>query len=369
MTLIQKLKIGYVKALLALRGGIIAIVQKCLFHPAVNPKKILVHRIGTFGDSIVALPAIALIREHYPNARLEFVTTYATPINLSTIVAPGIFDAVHLIDKKNRKAGLAALQTEHYDLFIDFPQNYGLIKSLRNMVIARFVLGIKSGFGWDAGMTKLFAKEQILFAPPIRETERFLVTLHRYGIHGILEFPIKQEMAESLQDAVAKLRLGTTIALVIGTNVPANMWPLTSWHELAQRLENLGYDIAVIGGEQEKERGDQIIAGLVRGINLAGHFSIAQSAAFLSTCRIAVCHDTGAMHLAYAVGTPVVALFSPRQLSSKWYPPHERGSVIQKMVECAGCFRKECDDNICMKQISIDEVMVMIQAYVSKDIE
>ncbi|MFA6630106.1 MAG: hypothetical protein WCS55_10145, partial [Sulfuricurvum sp.] len=42
---------------------------------------------------------------------------------------------------------------------------------------------------------------------------------------------------------------------------------------------------------------------------------------------------------------------SPRQLSSKWFPPEEGNSVVMNMVECAGCFRKRCDDNICMKQI------------------
>jgi ADP-heptose:LPS heptosyltransferase len=145
------------------------------------------------------------------------------------------------------------------------------------------------------------------------------------------------------------------------------MWPLASWHELARQLEKLGYDVAVIGGEQEKERGDAIIAGLKGGRNLSGEFSISESAAFLAACRIAVSHDTGAMHLAYAVGTPVVALFSPRQLSSKWYPPQERGAVIQKMVECAGCFRKQCDDNICMKHITVDEVITLIERYVGED--
>lgn len=349
MTLIQSLKIGYVKVLLGIRHAVINTVQKCLFAPSTDPKKILVHRIGTFGDSIVALPAISLIRKRYPDARMEFVTTYATALNLSVIIKEGIFDAVHLIDKKSRKSGIQTLKHGNYDLYIEIPQNYGLIKTLRNMLITRFVLGIRSGFGWDEGMTKLFVKEQLMFYPPLRESDRFVRNMARNGIVGEIEYPIKTESPGS--EALHCFEGKKVIALVIGTNVPANMWPLESWQKLARSLHEKGFAIAVIGGDQEKERANTTVEGLEYGYNFCGAFSIAQSAGFLQLCTGAICHDTGAMHLAYAVKTPLVAMFSPRQLSSKWFPPSEGTYVVMNMVECAGCFRKKCDDNICMKQI------------------
>lgn len=349
MTLIQRLKIGYVKGMLAIRHTVITAVQKFLFAPSFDPKKILVHRIGTFGDSIVALPAIALIRKRYPNAKIEFVTTYATALNLSVIIKEGIFDAVHLIDKKSRKSGIQTLKHGNYDLYIEIPQNYGLIKTLRNMLITRFVLGIRSGFGWDEGMMKLFAKEQLMFYPPLRESDRFVRNMARNGIVGEIEYPIKTESPGS--EALHCFEGKKVIALVIGTNVPANMWPLDSWQKLARSLHEKGFAIAVIGGDQEKERANTIVANLEYGYNFCGAFSIAQSAGFLQLCTGAICHDTGAMHLAYAVKTPLVAMFSPRQLSSKWFPPSEGNYVVMNMVECAGCFRKTCEDNICMKQI------------------
>jgi len=349
MTLIQSLKIGYVKVLLGIRRAVISTVQKCLFAPSTDPKKILLHRIGTFGDSIVALPAISLIRKRYPDARMEFVTTYATALNLSVIIKEGIFDAVHLIDKKSRKSGIQTLKHGNYDLYIEIPQNYGLIKTLRNMFITRFILKIPSAFGWDEGMTKLFAKEQLMFYPPLRESERFVRNMARNGIVGGIDYPIKTETPQP--EILRCFGERKVIALVIGTNVSANMWPLESWQKLARSLHEKGFAVAVIGGDQEKERANTIVEGLEYGYNFCGAFSIAQSAGFLQLCTGAICHDTGAMHLAYAVKTPLVALFSPRQLSSKWFPPEEGNSVVMNMVECAGCFRKRCDDNICMKQI------------------
>jgi len=215
-------------------------------------------------------------------------------------------------------------------------------------------LGIRSGFGWDEGMSKLFAREQLLFRPPLPERERFIRNLARNGISGNAAYPLRIQKPEG--EMLDPFRNGKVIALVIGTNVPANMWPLESWRALAESLTRQGYSIAVIGGEQEKEKGDAIVAGLERANNFCGLFSIAQSAGFLQFCTGAICHDTGAMHLAYAVDIPLVALFSPRQLSSKWFPPKETSRVLMNVVECAGCFRKTCEDNICMKSITPQDV-------------
>jgi ADP-heptose:LPS heptosyltransferase len=356
MTLIQALKIGCVKTLLAFRRAIIAAVQRCLFRPVVNPKKILVHRIGTFGDSIVALPAVALIREHYPQASLEFVTTYATPINLSTIVASGIFDAVHLIDKKNRKEGLAKLGNGGYDLFIDIPQKYTLYKSLRNMFLARFYLNIPSAFGWDVGMTKLFAKEQMEWMPPVSEIHRFLNMLSHNGIEGKISFPLKQNKTAAIESVISETSGKKHIAFVIGTNVPLKAWPVEYWRDLALKMQQQGFVVILVGGAQEAERAENIVHGLDEIINTVGKHSISENAALLSMMDISVCHDTGAMHLSYAVGTPTIALMSTRDFISKWEPYGKKMVTISKFLPCSGCFRGQCDDNICMKQITVDEV-------------
>lgn len=349
------LKLLTIRTLLSVRYRIIACAQKLLFSSKMPVSKILIHRIGTFGDSIVTLPALSIIRRHYPHAQLDFVTTYATPLNLSTIVRKDFFSKIYLIQKQNRKKELKALKHEHYDLYIELPQNYGLIKTLRNMLVVRFLLGIKNAFGWDEGMSKLFAKEQLTYAPPLRESERFIRNLARNAITGTPDYPLQIE-APSAELLTLFQTPHKVVAFVIGTNVPANKWPLSSWRSLAVALCKEGFSVAVIGGEQEKQDAHKIIADLDRAYTFCGQFSIAQSAGFLQTCTAAICHDTGAMHLCYAVHTPLVALFSSRQLASKWFPPEKGNAVLMQILSCSGCFRKQCENNLCLKEITPDAV-------------
>lgn len=364
MTLIQKLKILIIQIILRTRYNIICFLKHLLFHPKQPINKILIHRIGTFGDSIVALPALSLIRQTYPNAQIDFVSTYATPLNLSAIIEKNFFHTVYLFDKYNRKKELKTLQHNQYDLYIEIPQNYGLLKTLRNMLIVRFFLKIHNAFGWDEGMTKLFAKEQLSYLPPLRESERFIRNLKREGIEGSYFYPLR------IENPPIKFNHHAVIALVIGTNVPANIWPLEFWRYLATSLHQKGFILAIIGGENEIEKANTIAQGLENVYNFCGKFSVAQSAGFLQQyCRAAICHDTGAMHLAYAVNIPLIALFSSRQLSSKWFPPQSKSIILINILSCSGCFRKRCDDNICMKEIMPITVEMALEKIISQEID
>jgi len=353
----SRLKTNIIKITLTLRAMFTRIAQTVLFRKYNNPKTILVHRIGTFGDSIVALPAVASIKSAFPNAKIDFLTTYATPINLSTIIENGYFDNIYLIDKKNRQNELKKLKHHKYDLFIDIPQKYGLYKNLRNMLLARFFLGIPSAFGWDSGMTKLFAKTQMEFMPPKREIDRFLDMLAQNGITPKLEFPIKIESNDVLDEFVKTHSKDKMIAFCIGTNVSANEWVIENWINLAKPFIDAGYKIALIGGEQEKSKGEQISKNSENILDFCGKLSISQSAYLLKNCNLAICHDTGAMHLSYAVGTKTIAVMSSRQFYTKWAPPQNLGVVIQKTLECSGCFMSQCPINHeCMTNIFTEEV-------------
>lgn len=361
MSLLDKIKIIVVRVMLEFRTVCIHILEKILFKQFNNPKKILIHRIGTFGDSIVALPAVASIRTAFPNAQIDFLTTHATAINLSSIIEDGFFEKTYLINKKNRKTELKKLQNCNYDLFIDIPQKYGLYKSMRNIFFARFYLGIESAFGWDNGFTKLFAKEQMLYMPPKREVDRFLDTLQANGIRVAEKYPLKLRSNSELVDFVLEYPREKNIAFCIGTNVQANEWPIENWIKLAIELVAQGYEIILIGGEQEKEKAARLKVISTNIHDFCGKLSIAQSGLLLQNCFFGICHDTGAMHLAYAVGTRVVALFSTRQFYTKWTPPKDLGIVLSTNQKCSGCFKSKCRDNICMKDISSEEVLLEIQ--------
>lgn len=353
----EKMQIVIVNMILGYRRWVIQQCEHLLFSSPKSPQKILIHRIGSFGDSIVALPAVGSIRQAYPDAVIHVASTHATPLNLSTVIADGVIDEMILFTKDQRGKALRKLAQESYDLYIEIPQNYGLIKTLRNMMMVRFVLKIRSAFGWDAGWTKRFTAVQQKFSPPPREVDRFLRTLQAHGIPSKVDFPLKMAHTQKTIALLRSLEEAKTVAFVIGTNVPANQWPLASWCDLARRLGEKGYTIVVVAGEQERPWSEELCRAHPHVMSVAGEVTLDESATLLKSLKRAVCHDTGAMHLAYAVGASVVALFSPRQLSTKWYPYGSSCRVLEADVACRGCYKKICPhENLCMKLITVDEV-------------
>ena len=90
-------------------------------------------------------------------------------------------------------------------------------------------------------------------------------------------------------------------------------------------------------------------------VNLAGRTSLKELAYLYSRCSVLVCTDTGPMHIAAAMGCRVVALFGPT--SPLRTGPYGTGhSVIRSGIDCSPCFKKECDDTKCMKDITVDMV-------------
>ena len=162
MNVTDRLAILYVKAIRSFRLLTINVIQTLLFKRlAFKPNSILINRDGAFGDSIVALPAIDLVRQNYPETKIDLLNINNAGVNFSNLpIKQGLIDELFSITKKERKQTLGRLRNNNYDLFIQLPQNIGLYKSIRNMILVRFYLNIKHAIGWDAGRIKSFLAQQ-----------------------------------------------------------------------------------------------------------------------------------------------------------------------------------------------------------------
>jgi ADP-heptose:LPS heptosyltransferase len=117
-------------------------------------------------------------------------------------------------------------------------------------------------------------------------------------------------------------------------------------------------NIVFIGGQEEKDLNNGIIQFLDKQcINLVGNITLGQLAAVLHESDLLIGNDSGPMHMAAAVGTPLVALFGGGEYTY-WKPwtNKEQAIVIRHMVPCAPCSNLDCQDNMCMKNISVKEV-------------
>ena len=131
------------------------------------------------------------------------------------------------------------------------------------------------------------------------------------------------------------------IGIAPGSKWESKIWPEERFAEIVQRLiAELGVFPVIFGGDEDREKGDRLIAGWKQGANAAGQLSVRESAAMLQDCRLYVGNDTGTMHLAAAVGTPCVAVFAAIDWVGKWTPFGDNNRVFRKSVECEGCHRR-----------------------------
>ena len=133
---------------------------------------------------------------------------------------------------------------------------------------------------------------------------------------------------------------------------------------LAGRLaEKYGCRILVGGDAKERGLAETIQANTRAAVvPLAGRLTLLQYGAVLKRCSLFIGNDNGPMHMAAALGVPVVALFGPSD-PAEWGPRGGRVEVFYKGLDCRACFHPTCTrgEESCMKQISVDEVFGRIQ--------
>jgi ADP-heptose:LPS heptosyltransferase len=126
--------------------------------------------------------------------------------------------------------------------------------------------------------------------------------------------------------------------------------------EVIDRLATVA-DCVLIGGEAEKGRLEEISAGTEGKTKvLAGVLSISELAVLIARANLLISVDTGPLHLAGAVGTPVLGLFG-RSDYRIWGPRGPRDVVLHHKLDCWPCYQRECDHHRCMTSLEPQEVM------------
>ena len=155
------------------------------------------------------------------------------------------------------------------------------------------------------------------------------------------------------------------IAVCAGTKMQSKDWEESNWLLLLNKLSQLlpGWQLVMIGAPDEAERADKCIelwGG--KGINLCGKTSPRVSGAVLKQARIFIGHDSGPMHLAAAVGTPCVAIYSARAFPRQWFPRGNFNTIIYHKPDCAGCNLETCIEQRkrCILSITVDEVKTAV---------
>ena len=148
-------------------------------------------------------------------------------------------------------------------------------------------------------------------------------------------------------------------------------WPLERFATVTDWLRERGIRVALIGSQQELLIGQQILnLAKHKPVNLMGSTSLSQLATLMRRSHLLISNDGGPMHMAAAVGCPVLALFGPTD-PAVWGPRGSKVRVIYKGVNCDACFYAGCSrgEESCMRQISVEEVCQAAQSLLPDVIE
>ena len=332
---------------------------------------ILIVKMSAIGDVIHTLPALNALRAHFTDAYITWLVEEAAS---SIIESHEAVDRV-IISKRERwlkeLVGVSCLKNmrdifrfieelrdTRYDLVIDFQ---GLLKSAVMVQLCRGKR--KIGYDKTREFSYLVLNERL--SPYDRDKHailRYLDLIRNLGVNtGNIEFNVPSGKNLRAQARSLLSQKGWNRQPVVAINPMAKwdtkLWDAGNFSRLADMLvQNLGCFVVFTGSKTDEEEIIKIFSGMNNSCaNLAGLTDLRVLAALYEICTCLISTDTGPMHLAAAVGSPVVALFGP---TAPWRtgPFGEGHQVLRADLSCSPCFKKECDNVACMRHISVEQV-------------
>jgi heptosyltransferase III len=226
--------------------------------------------------------------------------------------------------------------------------------------------GLRIGFNAEDRWTGRCYTTVVRGGEEAHRIERDLAALVPLGIEARERIPriwLTPEDDARVEQLVGQLAIPTDRSWVViqpGARYWFKAWPAERFAELADRLtDRFGCQVLVGGSPQEVAVTQAVVnRAKSRLLNIAGRSDVRMLAALLKRSVLFVGNDTGAMHIAAAVGTPVVGLFGPSN-PKEWGPRGGPTETIYKGLDCRICFHPTCrrGEENCMKLITMEDVM------------
>lgn len=351
---------------------------------AEQPERLLIYHIGSLGDTLMAVPALWLLREIFPDAHRTLLTKQ-TP-RKESVLAHELFQGTDMFHDILFYSG-ERYQDRRLKRFMDWfllaarirsgrfttavylaPSDRSPEQTERDRKFFRFC-GIPRliGFAWTAPESMRSRKHPLPGLPT--EAELLLTRLTAPQIPARKvdalrrdldlkpeDFSRLDEWLDTQTPSLSRL----LVAFAVGSNMSAKQWPEERFLALGNELISHA-DIwpIVFGGTEDKNLGDRLITGWGRGYNAAGTLDLRTAAAAMQSCSLFIGNDTGTMHLAASEGVRCVAIFSARDFPGKWYPLGADHVIIRRSIQCEGCMLETCSHNNtqCILDISVKEVL------------
>jgi lipopolysaccharide heptosyltransferase III len=336
-------------------------------------RKVLIYRLGSLGDTVVALPCFHQIARVFPNATRMLLCNF--PIHAKAPASAAVLEGSGLVHGYMRyTAGTRSFgellglmwQIRRFGpevlVYVMPPRGE---KAVRRDALFFRLCGIRRIVGLPTGDT---AENTYDAATGLWEHEasrllRCIRALGEVDVHDLNNWDLLLTEAENraAERVLAPLENRAIIACGPGTKMQSKDWGAEKWRALLERLsdEFPGQGLVLIGAKEDHAVSEY--AGTVwRGpkVNSCGVLTPRESAAVIRQAKLFLGPDSGPMHLAAAYGVPCAIPFASVDLRGRWYPIGRGHEPIYHEVSCANCRLQVCIEQakVCINSITVDEM-------------
>jgi lipopolysaccharide heptosyltransferase I len=335
-----------------------------------SPQRILLIKPSALGDVVHTLPILNLLRRKWPSAHIswlinnDFASLVRGHPQLDELV---LFDRNRLStwwrDPSATKALFSfvrELSAKQFDLVIDLQ---GLMRSGWLTALTRAPARV--GFANARELAYLFYTHHVpIDSMDQHAIERYLAVAEFLGCgRDPVEFKFVTDESDRAHVDQLVNGVGKFAVLMPGTNWPTKRWPVERFAELVTPLrERFGLATVVAGGRDVAEIASQIPAT----INAVNKTDLRQLVALLERADLVIANDTGPMHIASAMGKPLVTIFGPTN-PVRTGPFGRMESVVRVDIPCSPCYSRRCSHTSCMKWVKGEDVMEEVARQLTRE--
>lgn len=340
---------------------------------ASSVRKVLIYRLGSLGDTVVALPCFHLIARAFPEAERVLLTNFPVhskaPPAAAVLRHSGLVDGYLGYNAGTRKIGeLIRLAWRIRRFSPDVLVYLMPVRPAKHVNRDRQFFRL-AGAGRIIGIPGEDERKLIFdaatgrFEPEASRLARSIRTLGDAAVEDPANWSLGLTVEEKGAAAVAlgPLMRRPLVACGPGTKMQSKDWGQDNWRALLTWFHSRypDYGLAFVGAPEDSDMCDFIARDWsAPKVNLCGKLTLRESAAVLEHARVFLGPDSGNMHLAASVGTPCVAAFSARTMPGTWFPIGSQHQVIYHQTSCYGCQLETCiaEDRRCLTTITVQEV-------------
>lgn len=340
----------------------------------IEKKNILLIQLAGLGDMVMATPAIEALRQLYPQAKICLLTNLRSA---GIIRGSSSIDEIFVLEGfRDIFRTLKRLRGCRFDMVINLYRLYSFKGAIKMFLLFR-VIGGKYWVGRDTDGKGFFYHLKV----PEKLSDRRHEVEYKLDIIRALGGQTKDtglrvnydKNDEDFVNAFLKKKGIIEGDILVGINCstfrPLRNWMVENYAKLADYImERLKLKVVFSGVAKDKNLFLKIKKLMKQSpLDFVGAFNAGELAPFLKQCRLLISPDSGPVHIAGALGMPIVVLFGPGEYERyRPYGNEEKTIIIRKKLDCAPCAKNTCRNNKCMKLITPEEVFGAVERLLGK---